>query len=59
MNTPVSGNSVTSVSGHKGFTSYLNVTLLAVCYYNVIPLYRTQEKCPHENITPFSMANLW
>jgi hypothetical protein len=36
--TPVPGYSVTSISGHRDFTSYLNVTLPALCYYNVIPL---------------------
>jgi hypothetical protein len=44
MNTPVSGCSVTSVSGHRGFPSYLNITLPALCYYNVTPLiYNTRK----------------
>jgi len=55
--------SVTSVSGHRGFTSYLNFTLPALCYYNVIPLIHNTRKMSSWEHSPIfngkSMAKIF
>jgi hypothetical protein len=53
--TPVSGHSFTSVPGDRGFTSYLNVTLPALCYYYVLPLiYNTRKMSSWEHSSLFN-----